>query len=173
MSPPWNGRDEDELTRANDVDPTIGAVLEAKDLLSSDNHMLEDPVEIAPDEFIAALGPHASCNPKLPIDRSTGDSLLERSEIPACECDFREMQFRHGLSMPIKSRIRNGLASKTSQCRKPKEAEETSHIGDRRHEHRRRYRGVDPEAVERDWNENPAKSGGEIVDDHRRSDHRA
>src|SRR5690242_11913369 len=51
----------DQLGRTDDVDASVLAIVEAKDLLTTDQPMLDDPVERAADQFCCSLGPHPRC----------------------------------------------------------------------------------------------------------------
>ena len=78
----WARRDQLELGRADDVDPPVGAILEAQDLLAGDQPVLDDPVERAADEFVRPLRPHAGGDPHLAVAAPGRDAVFERLDGP-------------------------------------------------------------------------------------------
>src|SRR5437870_7787449 len=44
MPSPWTGRNQNQFTRADDVDPAVTALLEPQDFLAADEPVLDDPV---------------------------------------------------------------------------------------------------------------------------------
>lgn len=136
MSAAVHRRHRNELCRANDIDPTVLAIVEAKDFLRRYEPVLDDPVERAADQLRRALGSHARRHPKLPANGTKSYALLKRFEVAAGEGDLCQVEFRHGRNLGIFALIRNGLAAQPNQCGKAEEAEEAGYVGNRRDEDR-------------------------------------
>ena len=59
--------------------PPVASVLEPQDLLAGDHPMLDDPVEVAADQFVHSLGPHPRRHAHEPVDRHpAGNAVLQR-----------------------------------------------------------------------------------------------
>jgi hypothetical protein len=90
----------DELGRANNVDAAVVAVVEAQDRVAAYQPVLDDPVEIAADEFVGPARPHPRRNPDLTAGGAGSDPGRKGVYVAAAERDLRQMQSRHCLAMP-------------------------------------------------------------------------
>ena len=74
-----------------------GSIVEARGIgLAANDPMLDDPVEIAADEFLGAFRPHTRHDAELPILRARRDAGVERVEVAATERDLGQMKLGHG-----------------------------------------------------------------------------
>ena len=94
-------RNGHQLGRADDIDPSVVAVVEAQDLLAGDEPVLDDSVEIAADELGRALGPHPRRYPHLARHGAARDPPLQRVEVAAGERDLGQVKIRHQFEMAI------------------------------------------------------------------------
>jgi hypothetical protein len=92
------GRDDPQFRRADDVDASVIAIVEAKYLQRGDDPVLDDPVQRAADQFASPLRPHSRGHAHFPIESADGDALLQRLKITAGERDFGQVESRHATS---------------------------------------------------------------------------
>ena len=96
-----NRRNRREIAGADDIDSAIGAVFKPEDFVSTDDPVLDDPVEVAARKLFCAPGPHPRRDPKLAAGRARGNPRGQRFHIAAGKCDFRQVEFRHAFELAI------------------------------------------------------------------------
>src|SRR5262245_2182890 len=166
VRPARRGHYDLKVRRTDTVDSPVLAILEAENVQASDQAVLDDPIEVAADDLIGSLRPHARGDSNLAVDRPPGDPILERFQVPARERNLRQMETRHASELAPRSPIRNGLAAEADQRRKAQERQESQAIGAGRNEYGRRHRRVDPQPIERNRHHDPREPSDEIVDHH-------
>ena len=95
MRSPVSRRDGYAFRRAHDVDAAVRAVLDRQDRIAGDEAVLDDPVEIAADEFPGSARTHPRRHPKLTAGGPRGYADAQSIRIATGERDLGEVKLRH------------------------------------------------------------------------------
>lgn len=87
-------RDGDEIGGADNIDPPVIAILEARDRVASHDPVADDPVEVAAHKLVRAPRAHPGRDTQLAKRLARPDPGFERFDVAAAESDLGQMK-RH------------------------------------------------------------------------------